>query len=96
MEILKKPVVTEKYTELGEAHNQYGFICHPNASKDQIKKTVERIYDVNVTKVRTMRYARENKTRYTKTNIIKGKTAMYKKAVITLAEGQEIDFYSNT
>lgn len=95
MEILEKPVITEKYTELGEAQNQYAFICHPKADKGQIKRAVERIYEVSVKKVRTMRYARENKTRYTKTNIIKGKTAMYKKAIVTLAEGDEIDFYSN-
>lgn len=95
MEVLDKPVVTEKYTELGDSQNQYCFICHPKANKQQIKQAVERIYEVNVNKVRTMRYRRENKTRYTKSNIIKGKTAMYKKAVVTLAQGQEIDFYSN-
>lgn len=95
MEILDKPVVTEKYTQLGEDCNQYAFICHPKADKGQIKRAVERIYEVKVKKVRTMRFPRENKTRYTKTNIIRGKTAMYKKAVVTLAEGNEIDFYSN-
>ena len=95
MEILEKPVITEKYTELSENHNQYAFICSPKASKDRIKRAVERIYEVKVDKVRTMTYPRARKTRYTKANIIQGKKAMFKKAVVTLKEGYSIDFYSN-
>ena len=95
MEILEKPIITEKYTDLGERLNQYGFICNSKATKDQIKKAVERIYEVKVDKVRTMVYPRERKTRYTKTNIIQGKKSMYKKAIVTLKEGHSIDFYSN-
>ncbi len=95
MEVLEKPIITEKYTQLGEEYNQYGFICHPKATKPQIKKAVENIYEVKVDKVRTMVYPRERKVRYTKTNIIQGKKPMYKKAIVTLKEGYTIDFYSN-
>lgn len=95
MEVLEKPIITEKYTDLSERLNQYGFICNAKASKDQIKRAVERIYEVKVDKVRTMLYPRERKMRYTKTNIIQGKKPMYKKAVVKLKEGYSIDFYSN-
>ena len=95
MEVLEKPIITEKYTELSEQYNQYGFICHPKATKPQIKKEVERVYEVKVDNVRTMVYPREHKVRYTKTNIIKGAKPQYKKAVVTLKDGYSIDFYSN-
>lgn len=95
MEVLKKPIITEKFTQLGEEYNQYGFICNPNATKTQIKREVERVYEVKVDKVRTMVYPRESKVRYTKTNILQGKKPMYKKAVVSLKEGDTIDFYSN-
>jgi len=95
MDVLEKPIITEKFTELGETKNQYGFICHPKATKPEIKKAVERVYDVKVDKVRTMLYHRENKVRYTKTNILRGKKPLYKKAVVTLKSGNTIDFYSN-
>ncbi|PSR05334.1 MAG: 50S ribosomal protein L23 [Bacteroidetes bacterium SW_10_40_5] len=95
MEVLKKPIITEKFTQLGEEENQYGFICDPKANKIQIKREVEKLYGVKVNKVRTMVYPPKQKTRYTKTNIIEGKTKRYKKAVVTLKEGNTIDFYSN-
>ncbi len=95
MDILKKPVVTEKMTNLGEKLNQYGFIVDKRANKIEIKKAVEEMYDVRVDDVSTMIYGGKAKSRYTKTGIISGKTPSYKKAVVTLAEGDNIDFYSN-
>jgi large subunit ribosomal protein L23 len=95
MSILKKPVVTEKYTDKGETLNQYGFIVTKDATKQQIKSEVERLYNVAVTSVNTMIYAGKRKTKYTKRNIIKGKRSGFKKAVITVKEGDIIDFYSN-
>ena len=95
MDIIIKPVITEKMTEMGEDLNRYGFIVHRKANKLQIKKAVEDLYGVEVVAVNTMTYRGKTKSRYTKTGIITGKTASYKKAIITVAEGETIDFYSN-
>jgi len=95
MEILLKPIVTEKMTSQGDKYNRYGFIVAKNANKLQIKRAVEELYDVTVDSVNTMRYGGKVKTRNTKTGLLVGKTVSRKKAVITLAEGSKIDFYSN-
>ena len=95
MDIIIKPVITEKMTEMGEDLNSYGFIVNRKANKLQIKKAVEDLYGVEVVAVNTMTYRGKTKSRYTKTGIITGKTASYKKAIITVAEGETIDFYSN-
>ena len=93
MAILKKPLVTEKVSALNES-GKYGFIVDKEANKVQIKKEVERIYGVNVENVRTMVYSGKRKSRYTKSRVITGKTSSFKKAIVTLAEGEIIDFYS--
>ena len=95
MEILLKPIVTEKMTDQGETLSRFGFIVNEKANKIQIKKAVEEMYGVNVVAVNTMRYAGKTKSRYTRTGIISGSTKSYKKAIVTLAEGESIDFYSN-
>ena len=95
MNILIKPIVTEKMNAQGTSLNSYGFIVDKRANKLQIKKAVEDLYDVAVTSVNTMRYGGKRKTRYTRSGIIAGKTNSYKKAIITLAKGESIDFYSN-
>jgi large subunit ribosomal protein L23 len=95
MDILLKPIVTEKMTNQGEDMNRYGFLVHKDANKIQIKQAVERMYGVSVESVNTMRYGGKIKSRYTKSGIVSGKTKSYKKAIITLAEGDTIDFYSN-
>jgi len=95
MSILLRPIVTEKMTSQGEDMNRYGFIVDKRANKIQIKKAVEELYDVSVASVNTMRYGGKKKMRYTRTGIISGKTKSYKKAIITLIEGDTIDFYSN-
>ena len=95
MSILLKPIVTEKMNALGEKLNRYGFVVAKDANKLQIKEAVEDMYGVTVEAVNTMRYGGKRKSRYTKTGIISGKTNAFKKAVITLAEGETIDFYSN-
>ena len=95
MSILIRPIVTEKMTSLGEDMNRYGFIVDKRANKIQIKKAIEELYDVSVASVNTMRYGGKKKMRYTRTGIISGKTKSYKKAIITLIEGDTIDFYSN-
>jgi large subunit ribosomal protein L23 len=95
MEILVKPLVTEKMTDQSERFNRYGFVVDRNATKPQIKKAVESLYNVTVDSVNTMVYGGKVKSRYTKGGIITGKTAAFKKAIVTLVEGDSIDFYSN-
>jgi large subunit ribosomal protein L23 len=95
MNILLKPIVTEKMTSQGDKFNRYGFLVARSANKLQIKKAVEELYGVTVDSVNTMRYGGKIKSRNTKSGLLVGKTASLKKAVITLAEGNKIDFYSN-
>ena len=95
MNILIKPIVTEKMTAQGEEFNRYGFVVEKSANKLEIKLAVEELYDVKVAEVNTMRYPGKRKQRHTKSGVSIGKTSSYKKAVVTLAEGEVIDFYSN-
>ncbi len=95
MNIIIKPVITEKMTDLGEKLNRYGFIVHKKANKLQIKKAVEDLYGVDVDSVNTMNFSGKIKSRFTKSGAITGRTSAYKKAIVTLAEGETIDFYSN-
>ncbi len=81
--------------EQGEKLNRFGFVVRRDANKEQIKKAVESLYDVKVASVNTMVYAGKRKSRYTKGGVISGKTSSYKKAIVTLVEGDAIDFYSN-
>ncbi len=95
MNILLKPIVTEKMTSQGDKFNRYGFLVDRNANKIQIRKAVEDLYNVTVDSVNTMRYGGKVKSRNTKSGLLTGKKAATKKAVVTLAEGNKIDFYSN-
>lgn len=95
MSVLIKPLVTEKMEMLGEKQPRYGFIVDINATRLQVKKAVEEFYGVSVKKVNTMRYAGKRSTRYTRTGIIEGRTKNFKKAIVTLNEGETIDFFSN-
>jgi large subunit ribosomal protein L23 len=82
-------------TKKAETLNQYGFIVEKTACKSQIKKAVESFYNVEVAAVNTAICAGKYKVRYTKAGVMQGKTPSYKKAIVTLKEGQNIDFYSN-
>ena len=95
MNVIIKPIITEKATSNSELNNCYTFQVNIKANKIQIKKEVETIYGVSVNKVRTLNYGPLRKTKYTKTGIQNGKTNAKKKAVIQLDEGDTIDFYSN-
>ncbi|MCU0355948.1 MAG: 50S ribosomal protein L23 [Cyclobacteriaceae bacterium] len=94
MSVLKKPLVTEKVSALNEK-GKYGFIVDIDANKVEIKQAVEKMYGVNVESVNTMRVMGKQKSRYTKTGVLAGRKPNYKKAIVTLAEGEVIDFYSN-
>ena len=90
-----KPLVTEKMNAISEKLNRFGFIVRPDANRLQIKSEIEALYNVTVVDVNTMRYSGKNKSRYTKAGLIKGRTNAYKKAIVTVKEGETIDFYSN-
>jgi large subunit ribosomal protein L23 len=95
MEILIRPVVTEKMTGMAEKANRYGFVVNRKANKIQVKQAVESMYGVNVASVNTMVIPGKKRSRNTKTKFIVGRTSAYKKAIVTLADGDAIDFFSN-
>ncbi len=95
MEILIKPVITEKMTSITEKLNKFGFIVDRRANKIEVKKAVEEMYSVEVDCVNTMNYLGKRKSRYTKAGFVTGRANSFKKAIVTLKKGQTIDFYSN-
>tara|TARA_B100001113_G_C21058228_1_gene599958 strand:+ start:791 stop:1081 length:291 start_codon:yes stop_codon:yes gene_type:complete len=95
MSIIKKPIITEKMTDQSEKYNRYAFVVDRKVNKIQIKQAVAEMYDVTVDSVRTMVCIGKKRIRGTKSGMIVGKTSTYKKAIVTLVEGDSIDFYSN-
>ena len=95
MDFQIKPIVTEKATAASEKLNCYTFKVSPGANKFQIKDIVEKLYNVRVEKVNIANYAGKRKQRYTKGGLIRGRQDAFKKAYVTVAEGQTIDYYSN-
>ena len=95
MSILIKPIVTEKLTAQGEKLNRYGFVVDRNANKLEIKDAVEKMYGVSVAEVNTVNYHGKKKQRYTKAGLLRGRMNHFKKAYITLAGDDKIDFYAN-
>jgi len=93
--ILVKPLITEKADTLSEKRNQYSFIVEKGANKIEIKKAVEQLYTVNVEAVNTMVIPGKKKTRNTKKGVLHGRKPSYKKAVVTLATGDTIDFFGD-
>ena len=95
MNIIIKPILTEKMTLRGEKLGEYGFVVQPKANKLQIKSAIEQHFGVTVNTVNTMNYNGKNKSRFTKAGYISGRTNKFKKAIVTLRDGDSIDFYSN-
>ena len=95
MEITIKPILTEKSTKLSEKLNCYTFAVSVDASKGEIKQLVESLYGVKVVKVNTAVMRAKNKSRWTKSGLLRGNTARWKKAFVTVKEGENIDFFSN-
>ena len=98
--ITDKSSVEKSYKVKGEtrtkkAEAKYGFIVRPEANKIEIKNEVESLYNVTVINVNTVRYAGKRQSRYTRAGLVKGQKNAYKKAIVTLKEGDSIDFYSN-
>ena len=95
MDVLLKPIITEKMTLQGDKLNRYGFIVDKRANKIQIKKAIEELYGVTVEAVNTIRYRGKQKSRFTRTGSVTGKTNSGKKAIVTIGKDEKIDFYSN-
>ena len=96
MGIIIKPIVTEKLTAItNKKPNRFGFRVSPDANKLEIKNAVEALYGVSVVDVNTMKYSGKIKSRYTRSGFISGRQTAYKKAIVTLKEGEVIDFFSN-
>ena len=96
MAFIIKPLVTEKMTKITDKRpNRFGFVVRPEANKLQNKSEVESLYNVTVVDVNTATYAGKRSSRYTKAGLVRGQKAAFKKAIVTLKEGDTIDFYSN-
>lgn len=95
MEIIIKPVLTEKMTKLTDTQNKVAFLVAKDANKIEIKNAVEAMYGVKVVAVNTQRYQGTVKSRYARAGVVSGRTPSFKKAIVTLAEGDKIDFFSN-
>ena len=94
-QILIKPLITEKAERLSEGLNQYCFVVHRKANKVEIRKAVEDMYGVSVDAVNTAVMPGKMKNRTTKSGILQGRVAAYKKAIVTLSEGEEIDLFGD-
>lgn len=92
-DILVKPVISEKSNKLSEKSNIYTFRVGRKANKLEIKKAVEDFYGINVVEVNTVVVPSKSKSRFTKAGVISGRKPAYKKAYVTVAEGENIDLY---
>lgn len=94
-QVLIKPIISEKSETLSGDLNQYSFMVERKCNKIEIRKAVEKTYSVNVSAVNTMVMPGKSKTRNTKSGVLKGRVSSYKKAIVTLADGEEIDFFGD-
>ena len=91
--ILIRPLITEKMTEISESQAKYGFVVSVDANKIEIAKAIKEKFDVDVVNINTIKYKGKTKTQFTRRGRFTGKTAQYKKAIVTLKEGQSIDLF---
>lgn len=94
-DILIKPIISEKAESLSESLGQYSFVVNKKANKIEIQKAIESLYNVNVASVNTLVMPAKAKSRNTRSGLIKGRVSSYKKAIVTLSEGEEIDFFGD-
>ncbi|HVM89239.1 MAG TPA: 50S ribosomal protein L23 [Puia sp.] len=94
-EVLIKPILTEKANSQQEKLRRYAFKVNKKANKLEIKKAVEGFYGVTIVDVNTVVVPAKHKSRFTKAGVVEGRKPSYKKALVTLAEGETIDLYSN-
>ena len=95
MEVIYKPIMTEKSSINSELRGQYGFFVNPSANKIEIKKAIEDMYGISVKKVRTVNHIGKRKSNYTRTGTQIGRKSHAKKAIVELSAGEEIDFYKD-
>jgi large subunit ribosomal protein L23 len=94
--IIKKPLITEKASKDSELNNRFAFVVDRKANKIEIKKAIEKMYGVNVDSVRTLTYGGgKPSVKYTNKGVVEQRNSIWKKAIITVAEGETIDLYSN-
>lgn len=94
--IIKKPIISEKATDLSEKFNRFTFAVDRTANKIEIKNAVEKLYGVQVTEVRTMNYGGgKSSTKYTNRGIVEQPSKKWKKAIVTVADGETIDLFNN-
>lgn len=94
--IIKKPIITEKATAESENFNRFTFVVDRRANKLEIKKAIEKMYSVTIDSVRTLNYGGgKPSVKYTNKGIVKQSNGVWKKAIVTVAEGETIDLYSN-
>ena len=91
--VLVRPLVTEKMNDLNEVQKKYGFIVNVSANKIEIAKAIKVKFEVDVINVNTIKYKGKTKSQFTKKGRFEGKTASFKKAIVTLKEGQTIDMF---
>ena len=94
-DVLIKPILTEKANALQEKRRTFAFRVSKDSNKLEIKTAVEKFYGVSVDDVRTVVVPAKNKSRFTKKGYVQGQKPSYKKAYVTVAEGESIDLYSN-
>ena len=92
-QILISPLITEKMTNITADKGKYGFLVNPNANKIQIAKAIEAKFNVHVTEVRTINHPGKTKTQFRKSGRFTGTTAKFKKAIVTLKEGEKIELF---
>ena len=95
MDILNRPIITEKASAQSEDANVFAFEVDRRANKVQIKKAVEAFYGVNIERVRTMIVPAKRSVRYTKAGMIEGRKKAYKKAIVEVRSGEVIDLFGN-
>lgn len=94
--IIKKPIITEKAMAQTETFNRFTFVVDRSANKIEIKNAVESMYGVTVENVRTMNYGGgKPSVKYTNKGIVNERSKRYKKAIVTVSEGETIDFFTN-
>ena len=92
-QILVRPVITEKSEMLSEKTGQYSFIVHRRANKIEIRNAIEKRYGVNVDSINTLVMPGKAKNRNTKSGMVRGRVSSFKKAIVTLADGEVLDLY---
>ena len=92
-QILIRPIITEKMTSINAEQSKYGFLVNPKANKIEIAKAIENKFEVNVIDVKTINHPGKTKTQFRKSGRFTGKTAKYKKAIVTLKEGDTIELF---